>query len=209
MWFNVLNAGFRFLDFGFWVLGSGFWVLGFEFRGLGFEFRVLGHAFLWSILINSNSAKLDGAAHLQRLVRVCPVAVGRPARRGMRQLLRLSEGFAFKAHRLLYHSTLGSRVTKKKKKGFAFRKRPTTVMLWVCACNGTFALENHPSRHDTGTDSGQDMTREQIQFPDGGTLPARTFRLKSTPATTFYLKSTGRSSALSCQGDGSATWDST
>ena len=44
---------------------------------------------------------------------------------------RFRGGLVFKAHKLVYHSTLGSRVIKKKKKVLGNAPRAGSVSIWV------------------------------------------------------------------------------
>ena len=87
-WAPDSERRFRLSCFGFRVSCFGFQVSGFDFQVSGFRFRFL-----------------EGFG-----VRVSNFGQGhtRPE--------RFRGGLVFKAHRLLYHSTLGSRVMKKKKK---------------------------------------------------------------------------------------------
>ena len=72
----------------FRVLGSGCWG-----PGLGFGFRVLGFR-VWGLGLTS-----------------------RPSAASIGNVKRFRGGLVFKAHRLLYHSTLGLRVIKRKRIG--------------------------------------------------------------------------------------------
>jgi len=76
------------LGFGAWGLGFGAWGLGFGCWGLGLGGSCVG-------------LMVEGAPLFQLL---------------RRNVIQFRGGLVFKAHRLLYHSTLGLRVIKKKKK---------------------------------------------------------------------------------------------
>ena len=113
LWFKVKKSRLRVSGFG--VRGScfGFRVSCFVFRSPGFVFRVSGFV-----------VKVDfkDETHLNRLALDAPLlrAEGhhtRVFRPGFDQREALFRGgLVFKAHRLVYHSTLGWRVIKKKKK---------------------------------------------------------------------------------------------
>jgi len=96
--FQVESFGLRASGFGFRVSSFGFRVSGFEYRlqavGLsgGGGNRLLFWVFGYQILISGVGVRGKGLGNVHRL-------------RG---------GLVFKAHRLLYHSTQGLRVIKKK-----------------------------------------------------------------------------------------------
>ena len=137
-----MGFGFWVLGFGFWVLSPGFWVLGSDVwvEDLGFRgFGVKGHAPMPSCYQQSvpdqhtHTRSLEQDSSLLRgltgcktvlLSQDCPILELVTCclqgvvtyLKDIRGVPRARGGLASKAHRLLYHSTLGSRVITKKKK---------------------------------------------------------------------------------------------
>jgi len=109
--FRVSGFGFRvgcwasvfgFRVFGFWIPGSGFRVSGFEVRAAGVGLWVKGIRVSVHLLVRR---ALAASCCLEPLCQMEQVTSN----------LMFRGGLVFKAHRLLYHSTLGLRVIKIKK----------------------------------------------------------------------------------------------
>ena len=97
--------GFRVPSFEFWVLDSGFRAPGSGIQDPGFVCRVAGSGFR----LSGFESQVDG---LTMMFRVAGLLREQLLRRSVK---RFRGGLVFKAHSLLYHSTLGSKVIKKKK----------------------------------------------------------------------------------------------
>jgi len=99
--FRVSDTGIRISGFGFRVSGFGFRISGFGFRVLGLEVRGWG-------TVSSSLGLVPAVAHVGALDRRRRAPPAEPG------LKRFRGGLVVKAHRHLYHSTLGLRVITKK-----------------------------------------------------------------------------------------------
>jgi len=113
--FSVQGSGFRFQVSRFRVQGSGFRVQCSGFRVHGSGFRVQGVSTCPALGILPALGGYSSTLSLSKRATPCLFICAKTVK-AHRLVQRFQGGLVFKAHRLLYHSTLGARVIKKKKK---------------------------------------------------------------------------------------------
>jgi len=110
--FRVSGSGFRVPGFGFRISGSGFRVPGSGFQVPGFGFRISVSGFRvpgFGFQVSGSGFRVQGVGRGTWAYTVVGVQLLR------KNMKRFRGRLVFKAHRLVYHSTLGWKVIQKKK----------------------------------------------------------------------------------------------